>query len=336
MERNEIYNCTKQDVPKVHTFLGEEQKQKMQELRNEEFAKELSELVLEILGVGYEAEVSTTKKNNGVLKDVLLIRRENSECIPCFYLEELYHSYCLGEPKEALAAYLADMVRGECAVVEQRAEQYLTKEWIKEHLFLRLVHFGKNKEQLADAVYKEMFDLAAVFYVLTEDGEDGIKSFRMPKRIWHTLELGSVEEYFPEILANTERLFPAEVKRMDESLKEYFRKNKERPFIRPLFPEEEEVLHSLYVVTNRQKLNGAMVLFYPGMLERLSALLSGDFYILPSSVHETLLLKKENECEADRLNQIICEVNEKQVLPEEVLSDHVYVYSLKKGALCAL
>lgn len=274
-----------------------------------EFTDELCRRLSEMLGPEYCTELSQVRKNNGVLKEVLHVRREDSECVPCFYMDELYLSYLRGESEPALAEHLANIVREECEKVKKSVEQYLNKELIMDRLFLRLVNLEKNKEFLESAVYTIFYDLAAVFYVLTEENDEGVKSFRMPKKVWDTLELGTAAEYFPRILENTERLFPAEVFRMDEML---------------------------HVLSNRRKINGAAAILYPGVLKRLSDTFPGDFYIIPSSVHEVLLLEKSEECEAKQLNSIVCEVNEKQVLPEEVLSDHVYYYSKSKDCIFSM
>ncbi|MDD6036434.1 MAG: DUF5688 family protein [Lachnospiraceae bacterium] len=274
-----------------------------------EFTDELCRRLSEMLGSEYCTEMSQVRKNNGVLKEVLHVRREDSECVPCFYMDELYLSYLRGESEPALAEHLANIVREECEKVKKSVEQYLNKELIMDRLFLRLVNLEKNKDFLESAVYTIFYDLAAVFYVLTEENDEGVKSFRMPKKVWDTLELGTAAEYFPRILENTERLFPAEVFRMDERL---------------------------HVLSNRRKINGAAAILYPGVLKRLSDTFPGDFYIIPSSVHEVLLLEKSEECDAKQLNSIVCEVNEKQVLPEEVLSDHVYYYSKSKDCIFSM
>ena len=110
------------------------------------FEEELQRFLLERLGVEYRTEISRVRKNNGVMKEVLYIRKENSECVPCFYLDELYRSYCMGEHTEGLAEHLANIVLTECEEVRQQINVYLSKEWIVKHLFLRLVSAKENEE----------------------------------------------------------------------------------------------------------------------------------------------------------------------------------------------
>lgn len=303
----------------------------------EVFAQELRELVSEAAGTEYRIERESTEKNNGVIREILLVSRESSEYSLSFYLDELYLSYCEGIPVEVLSENIVEIVREENKE-EIQITEFLSKEWLLENMFLRLVNFEKNLEQLKEAVYLRRLDFAAVFYVLTEQGEEGIKSFRLPKELWEKLELGSAEQYFGQALGNTERLFPAEVKRIEDSLAECIQKNggTEPEWLKAERKEKKEEGHVplFYVLSNRLKINGAVTLLYPGLLERLEERFGGGFYLIPSSIHELLLLAESEETEVKELNQMVCEVNESHVIPEEVLADHVYYYSNTCG-LCS-
>ncbi len=303
----------------------------------EAFTLEIKKMVSEKVGTEYQVERLTAGKNNGVIKETLHVSRKSSDYALSFYLEELYRSYCKGISTEALSENIAEIVREEDRTPVQ-IQEFLSRSWVEENLFLRLVNFEKNLEQLKDAVYVRRLDLAAVFYVLTEQGEGGIKSFRLPRELWERMELGDAEEYFEYILENTERLFPAELKRIEDSLAECIRKEggTEPEWLKKELQEEsrENGRSLFYVLTNRQKLNGAIALFYPGLLSRLEEKFHGGFYLIPSSIHEILLLAESEEAEAGELNQMVREVNESHVIPEEILSDHVYYYH-KSCGLCS-
>ncbi len=296
------------------------------------FTEVLCEIILATLGEEYYTELSVIRKNNGVMKEVLYVRKKESECMPCFYTDELYESYCNGENEVGLAEHMVNIVMNECEVVRREVQKYLTKEWISEHLFLRLVQIEKNREWLEDAVYVTYLDLAAVVYVLTEDDETGVKSFLLPKSAWETLEVGTPEEYFPKLVENTARMFPDKLWGIETVTEEG---DEERYSIFKLEEESKEVMSAdcLYVLSNYRKINGAATMLYPKVLEQIYDGFSGNFFVIPSSVHEVLLIKETREEEEDFLNRMVREVNESQVEPEEVLSDHVYYYSAENG-LC--
>lgn len=81
--------------------------------------------------------------------------------------------------------------------------------------------------------------------------------------------------------------------------------------------------------------HGAICTLYDDIMNQIGKTLQDDFFVIPSSVHEVLLLKA-SDTDCMELNEIIREVNETTVIPEEILSDHAYFYSRdRKELLCA-
>ena len=85
----------------------------------------------------------------------------------------------------------------------------------------------------------------------------------------------------------------------------------------------------MYVLGNRMKLFGAAVLLYDGLLEKIADQIKKNFFILPSSIHEVILIPDDEDQEAEELWKMVCEINATQVEPEEVLTDSVYYFSRK-------
>lgn len=82
----------------------------------------------------------------------------------------------------------------------------------------------------------------------------------------------------------------------------------------------------LYLLSCRSGRYGAACLFYPGLLEELRLALGSDFYILPCSVHELLLIGVGEGWNAGDLTPIVQSVNREEVRREDRLSDRVYYY----------
>ena len=89
----------------------------------------------------------------------------------------------------------------------------------------------------------------------------------------------------------------------------------------------------MYVLTNRAKLNGASAMLYSDKIRELAEHLQSDLLILPSSVHEVLLLPDDHEQQYDFYREMVEEVNTTQVEPEEILSYHLYRYSRQKAEI---
>lgn len=86
----------------------------------------------------------------------------------------------------------------------------------------------------------------------------------------------------------------------------------------------------MYILTNEEKYFGAAALLYPHVLSHISRLLHCNFYVLPSSIHECILVPDSGQFSKKELETMVREVNETQVEDEEVLSQNVYYYDGKR------
>lgn len=82
----------------------------------------------------------------------------------------------------------------------------------------------------------------------------------------------------------------------------------------------------VFVTTVPDAINGAGVIAYPDFMEQVVAKLGGDFFDLPSSIHEIILLPDDGQVKAAELKTMVMEINEAEVRPEDRLSDNVYHY----------
>ncbi|MBQ5340558.1 MAG: hypothetical protein J6W57_00935, partial [Oscillospiraceae bacterium] len=71
---------------------------------------------------------------------------------------------------------------------------------------------------------------------------------------------------------------------------------------------------------------GAVALFYPGMRQRISEIVGGDYYVLPSSVHEILIVPDNGEYSSTQLMQMVMAVNKNELMPQDKLADKVLLY----------
>ena len=101
---------------------------------------------------------------------------------------------------------------------------------------------------------------------------------------------------------------------------------------RSMLPPEEEN-PSMYVLSNADKLNGAAALLDAKTMEDISEKLGGDFIVLLSSIHETIVLPGNEDIDRSTLEAMVQDVNADQVAPEERLSDHVYMYGSQEKEL---
>ncbi len=188
---------------------------------------------------------------------------------------------------------------------------------MKDKLILSLVGVKGNEDFLAGVPHKIVgTDLALYARYLLEDDKNGRSSIVVKNEM---LTNGlSAEDVLNDAVIASPKNAPVKVKTMGGTLREIA----PAAFGDPT-PEEDNIL----VVTSETNNDGAGVIFYDGVFERLSKMLGGSFYILPSSRHEVLAVKQDTEIgTAETLLETVCEVNATAVSAEDFLADSVYYY----------
>ena len=200
------------------------------------------------------------------------------------------------------------------------------KQKIKESLFLTLVNREKNKEMLEDMPYVKFLDLAIVFnYMLSEENGE-IKSFKVNNRImqaWgfdkHTIynfARNNMERLFPEVIAGISNI----VKELEGSCD-----------ADALLEEADDDIMHMYVLTNKYAVNGSAAILYSKKIGRLADILESDLYIMPSSIHEMIIVPKKYYHNASKLAALVRDINAEHVDLEEQLSDNIYTYDRESG-----
>ncbi len=87
----------------------------------------------------------------------------------------------------------------------------------------------------------------------------------------------------------------------------------------------------MQVLSNRQRVHGAACMIYPGVLGAAAKQAQENLYILPSSIHEVILMPQSEVDDIQCVRNMIREVNRTQVEPEEILSDNLYFYHHRKN-----
>lgn len=132
---------------------------------------------------------------------------------------------------------------------------------------------------------------------------------------------------FQQARANTQPVNTPILQSMDEMLLSIF--NEEGHATNLLDENVDFGLRShdmLYALTNVEKQYGASMITQPEVLNKLEQLFPEGFYVLPSSVHEVLIVPDNGEMEPKMLGEMVREVNKNEVERQEVLSDRVYSY----------
>ncbi len=271
------------------------------------------------MGDEYSVRSTEVMKNNGVSYTGVVMMREADNMSPTIYLEEMYRQYCVGTDMEKIVDGIVELYREKVQNVNLDMAFFEDYEKVKDRIFHKLVNYEKNRKLLEDVPHFTWYDLAIVFYYALEEKVLGSASILIHNS--HLAMWGkTAEELYETAEGNMRRNMP-------ELLVPMYRLVEEMTGLKM----KEAASLDMYVLTNQAKLNGASVMLYSQKIGELAEELGTDLLILPSSVHEVLLLPDDSE--HDFYRQMVREVNETQVEPEEVLSDHLYRYDRKKAKI---
>ena len=137
----------------------------------------------------------------------------------------------------------------------------------------------------------------------------------------------TIEQLYKLALENTQRLFRGRVTSMMNVMTEILADKLDEECCEEFFDlMADNVEIPMFVVTNAAKLNAAIVLLYDNLMKKFAEKIGGSFYILPSSVHETLFIPCSDDMDIEYLRDMVRTVNSSEVSEEEYMSDNVYCY----------
>ena len=274
-----------------------------------------------IAGEGGNITINHVIKNNGCEMDGLVIMEKGKDIAPTIYLDSFYELYTNGEN-------IKNIIRQIEVIYEQNKNNVtfdvnILKHFdtIKDKIVYKVVNYRSNEKLLEQVPHKRILDLAVVFYCLL-DNEYGRSAtaliYNNNLKNWNV----TIDDVYKAALKNTPDLLHSK----SSSMAALFEKcgvnvDGEEVDLKDYVPSD------MYVLTNESKLNGAACILYENVLYDFAQKLGADLYILPSSVHEVILLPKLSMFEKDELVNMVKEVNTEGVAADEVLSDHVYEYN---------
>ena len=286
-----------------------------------------------MLGNRYSIKVSEVIKTNGVKLKGLIIKAIDQNISPTIYLEPFYQMYCdnLEEDDtlkdiemEIYNVYIRSNNNGKVDM-----SWFMNWSKVKERICCKLINYESNRELLKQVPYIPVLDLAVVFYYSFKDlimGDGTIQIYNNHLEMWGVTK----EELLRVAKENTPRLFPGVIESMMQVVKKMMSEEVHQDV--QTFCMEEEC--PMYIVSNKEKGYGAIQMFNAELLRDFANRRNKcNFWILPSSLHEVLIIPDDGrECAAELLNMVI-EVNSTQVLEEEVLANSVYKFVYATGEI---
>jgi len=289
----------------------------------EVFARKICAVVEKELGREFRAEAREVRKNNGILLHGLLILSKGETVVPTIYLERFLRAYESGMPFKEVVGRVLSAYRESSPEGGIDMGFFKSFKDVRDRICYRLIGRKGNEELLDGMPYIEFLDLAICFYYSYHGeqlGDGTILIHNSHMEMWETC----TAELFGLAKRNTRRLFPWECRGLDEVLREMADSGHGADMEDPVDAICTDL--PMKVLTNSRKTHGAACILYPGVLDGMAQEMGSDFFILPSSIHEVILLPDTGYGDNEELKGMIREVNSTQVALEEVLSDTLYRY----------
>lgn len=184
---------------------------------------------------------------------------------------------------------------------------------VKDHLVMQVIPLEPNKDKLDEIPHKTVEDIAVVYRIAVDirDGSSGtvLVTNQMMERFGIT-----PEQLHQDAVVSQMKHDPPTLKNMSEMMAE---------MSGGMFEVPES---PIWVATVQRGVNGASVVQIPEFMNQAAEKLGGDFFVLPSSIHECLFIKDDGEFERSALEEMVQNVNATEVSEADFLSDSVYHY----------
>ena len=250
-------------------------------MERELFYEKMKEALMELKPDEMEITFMRVDKQNRMGLHGCTLSMPDVAAAPTFYLEDLYEAYLNGTAVEDIAEGVIEFAKQNNRAVIPNGIDVVDYESARKHLGLMIIGAEENREYLETLVHEIIEGLALVPIVFIDD-DHSTGCIKIKKELLMAWEV-TAQEVMEEAKQNSARVMPPTFKLMSDILKE----NSELDLDDLCVPEEAE----LFVVSNRYFVCGASVAFYPGFLESIGKALGTDFYILPSSINELILLR---------------------------------------------
>ncbi len=288
------------------------------------FAETVVKALRKAMGERFQVTTTMVKKNNGVELLGIVVQEEGLNTSPTVYINDFYENYKEGTTIPKIVEALVRIFYQSRIPEEVNLSGFLDFETAKEQISVRLIHYEKNKELLMNTPWRQVCNLALVCYYTVQQspfyGKASILVKNEHLQKWDITD----KELFAEAIVNTPVRYPVSIEPIEELIFRNWADEKKERLLEELKADRIQI--PLFVLSNRQRMQGAVCMFYPGVLRKFAGRIGRNLYILPSSVHEVLLLPDQGDKDSQELLQMVTEINENCVADCEILADSVYYY----------
>lgn len=269
-----------------------------------------------------EVTIVPLEKNNGVLFHGVSLHRLNDPAAPLLYAEDYYGLHEKGIDVESTLRFMASEYVSARDEIKIRNNIDLSYDHIKDRLFLSVINAEKNHALLENIPHQKLEDLAVTYRYLVYNDGGPFASMQIDNRFlkrWN-IDQGQLHE---QAVQSMEKLFQSDFCSLNQKIFG----------IIGIFPLETPADRNLFVLSNQYGYYGAAYISCPNVLQEIGEKIGGDFLILPSSLHELIVVKETEDINVADLIDTVKAVNRTEVSEADFLSDNIYRYDSQNQIL---
>ena len=284
-----------------------------------EFREEIFEAVKGMISEDITVELVQVDKLNSCIRYGISFTKDGEIFSPTIYLEPFYKSFQNGQSIDFLVEELFRCYKEETGQLPDCIRKLDSYETARPDIYVKLIHIAENRTLLKDTPHKVFLDFAIVPYFEVNE-EQIFKGSVLLKEHYPEAWQVSAEDMLSYAITHTRQEKGVLFQSMSEVLKDLISENDGELF--------ESAKEEMFVLTNKEKYLGAVLIYFPDVLYDISTRLKEDFYMLPASVHEWVIVPVSRVEDERLLFSMVKDINDREVLEEEILSYYVYYYSI--------
>lgn len=259
----------------------------------------------------------------------LAVRKEGQQVVPNINLDHYFDEFQNGVPMEDVMGKIAEGVQYAEPPIDLGI--FSDYEHAKKTLFIRLCNVEANKELLQNVPHTIVEDLAITYHLMAIRDEEGIGSTIVNNNLLEMFNV-SMEQLHQDAVNSSPVILPEVFEPMDDIMKRMLTEQmiEDGMSLDEIAMVLDDMMVNqespMMVLTNENRICGASALFYPEVMEKIAEKMEGNYFVLPSSVHEVIMLPDDGKMDFRELKEMVTDINASQVLPNERLADQVYHY----------
>lgn len=291
-----------------------------------EIAKKISEQNEDLIVEVYPEVV----KNNGMKLTGLNIHKEGAYISPTIYIDNMFNAKlsvdeAIPDVMKAYDEYKGNMEDFDFNII-------IDFNIAKNNIIAKVINKDRNEYVMNSCPYALFGDMIITFAIQVSNNEKGVSSIRVTNKLMNDWKV-DLSDLIAAAYQNTKKIYKMKITKIQDLLYQLMQRAGSE-IDKKIFDNAPSD-PMMYVVTSTTNLNGSYYLTdRESLIEIAQYIQSDEFYILPSSIHEFIVIPYDGTAHnTDELFAMVKEVNATELALDEILADNVYTFNAKTEEL---